>query len=392
MAPLTFRHVAKRILTAVNGLEAHKRYTAVIHPDYQVQVSDETEAPAWDAFVARSPGGHHVQTNLWARVKSTLGWRTKRITITRDEKIIAGAQILFRPLPFVGAVGHVSRGPLVTGDDPLAADLIINKLKEVARRNRIQLLSVQPPAQGEMMAGRLRHFGFLPSVINIGQPTATVLIDLTADFDTILAGMKKATRKHIRRGMRAGITVREGLDSDLDTFYDLLVATSQRQNFSTYPKAYFYEMWRGFRPAGYVRLFVAEYRDEPVSAHWVIPFGDTLISKLAGWSGNHGKLRPNEVLEWEVIRWAKHQNLRYYDLEGIDPEAARLLVQGQPLPDRFQNTPTSYKLRFGGRVALFPGAYDYLYNPLFRWGYKLVLARIIRSSLVKHVLNRLRTR
>ena len=73
--------------------------------DYQVHFSASLEDRPWDDFVEITPGGHYLQTAGWANVKSVLGYRTARITISRDEQIMGGASILIRPIPILGAVG-----------------------------------------------------------------------------------------------------------------------------------------------------------------------------------------------------------------------------------------------------------------------------------------------
>lgn len=358
--------------------------------DYQVRISDELEEPDWDAFLEKTPGGHHVQTSLWAQVKALLGWRALRILVTQGEQIIAGAQLLMRPLPLAGVVAHIPKGPVFASNEPVLAEIIIKELHQVAKTYRIQYLIVQPPNNGQDMARRLPGLGFRPSPIRAA-PTATVLIDLTNDLDDILSRINKATRRHIRRGLREGIIVREGTYSDLDTFYSLLTATSQRCQFSPEPREYFRQMWRIFRPHGYVRLFLAEHEGEAISAHWVIVFGNTLISKKSGWSGRHTRRRPNEVLEWEVIKWAKAQNYHYYDFEGIKPEAARAILQGGSLPKSFSQTATSFKLKFSGQVTLFPETYDYVYNPLLRWAYSKIFSKVANWPVMKKVIKRLHT-
>ena len=154
-------------------------------------------------------------------------------------------------------------------------------------------------------------------------PTATLLIDLTKNLDDILAQMKRATRYGIRRSLREGITVREGTERDLSTFYCILVATSQRQQFSPYPEEYFIKMWRVLGPHGYIRLFLAEYEDETVSAILTVPFRDTVIYKKGAWSGRHGNRRPNEALHWTAIKWAKAHGYCYYDFEGVNYEGCQ---------------------------------------------------------------------
>lgn len=357
---------------------------------YQVYVSDETEDPEWDTFLAQNPGGHHVQTSLWAQVKAVLGWRAVRIIARQNGQIIGGAQILIRSIPLIGAIGYVTRGPVLALDDLRLAHQVIDELHTVAQAQGIRYLVVQPPCNGEALARELPGWGFQPSPIAVGT-TATVVIDLSRDLEAILAQMKPRTRYNVRLGPRKGITVREGTESDLPTYYRLLVATSQRQNFAPYPEKYFAAMWRVFSPHGYVRLFLADHEGEPVSALLAIPFGDTLINKLAVWSGRHGDCRPNELLQWTAITWAKSHGYRYYDFEGIDPQAAREILNGNPLPDALSQSTTSFKLGFGGQVVLYPGAYEYVYNPVLRWTYSAVFPKIASLPVAKKAVNRLRT-
>jgi len=45
--------------------------------------------------------------------------------------------------------------------------------------------------------------------------------------------------------------------------------------------------------------------------------------------------------------WPKSEGYRYYDLEGIDPKAARALMHGEPLSDSLRQTLVSHEERAG---------------------------------------------
>ena len=49
------------------------------------------------------------------------------------------------------------------------------------------------------------------------------------------------------------------------------------------------------------------------------------------------------------------------------------------------------KLGFGGEVRLFPGAYDYVYNPFLRWGYNTIFSKISQMPVVENIMNYVRT-
>lgn len=352
---------------------------------YRVGVSYAEHDPAWEAFLAATPGAHYTQSSLWARIKAPGGWHALRVVVTRDERIVAGAQLLIRPLPLVGALGYVPKGPVLAELSPHLSSLTLDALHRVARAHRVRYLAVQPARGGQPIALQLRGQGFQPQP-KLGTCAATLLVDLTPEPEAILARMKKRTRLNIRRSERLGVVVREGGAPELDSFYRLLVVASRRKGFPVYSRAYYQALWQTLAPQGRIRLFLAERAGEALSAQLAIPFGDTLYSHISAWSGEQGDAKPNEALEWGAMLWAKEHGYRYYDFEGLDPPAAQALVRGEQLPDELDEGAdamvTRYKLGFGGQVTLLPETYDHVYNPLLRWGYTAVLPALRRWRLL----------
>jgi peptidoglycan pentaglycine glycine transferase (the first glycine) len=359
--------------------------------DYRVATSDRVEDRDWDAFLARTPGGDHAQTSLWAGLKAQLGWTVARVVVSRAGQIVGGAQLLLRSLPLAGAFAYVPRGPLCALDDPLLSRRVVDALHRAARARGVQYLIVQPPLGGDVVARALVERGFRPTWLE-PQPAHAVLIDLGRSLDDLLAAMKGKTRYNLRLGQRKGIAVREGGADDLDTFYRLLVATGQRQCFPVQSREHFAEMWRLFAPPGHLKLFLAEHEGEAISAALTIPFGDTVTYKRGAWSGRQGNVHANEVLHWAALGWARANGYRYYDLEGIDAETARRVARGEVEVGAQPQSVTSFKLGFGGRVVLSPGNYDYVFNPLLRPVYATISARLAGSPLVARVENVVRGR
>ena len=336
---------------------------------YQVQVSIALEDTAWDNFVGSSPGGHFSQTSLWAQVRASLGWKVARIIISNGNNIVAGAQILIRTISPFGALAYVSKGPIYISDDIKLADLLIEELHRIRKIYRIQYLAVQPPNNGGAFIKHLIQWGFRKTIEENINPPGTILIDLTQDNEDILAQMRTTVRKTIGRSQRKGITTREGSQCDLNTLYQFLVSTSKRKRFTANTQAYLFKMWEVFNPLGYIKLFFAEYGNEPISALLAIPYKDTVTTWRRGWSGEHRNLHPNVALYWEVIQWAKSHNYHYIDLGGIQTTAAKKILLGEKLPDEAFDTFTFFKLGFGGKIVLYPETYDFVYNPLLRWAY-----------------------
>jgi len=359
--------------------------------DYRVSLSDEPVDPTWDTFVSSLPLGHHVQTSLWGQVKNTLGYRAMRLIVSEDGRIVAGGQFLIRKLmPFV-SIAYMSKGPILSTWDPTLAQVVIYGLKRAAQTNHFLVLALQPARYEQEFKSVLLNNGFRPSWLELA-PTATIFIDLTQGVDQILKGMKRQTRQNIKRSQREGITTRAGSESDLSTFYELHVTTSQRQGFTPYPEEYFTRMWQVFSKQGLISLILAEYQSKPVSALLLVSFGNTVIPKTLGWSGEHAKRRPNDAVFWASIQWAKARGHRTFDMEGVDREGAELTLSGQHLPEALRHTPDFFKLGYGGEVVLLPQSYYFIPGILWRWPHQQIFGLNGRGQAFQEIFERYRRR
>lgn len=343
------------------------------------EVSREAADPEWDRFVEGVAGGHHLQTGLWAQVKATQGWRPLRLCLRRDGQIVGGAQLLVRSLR-VGAIAYCPRGPLLGEDDPSQLGRLLDELASLARRQRILYFKVQPPVGREDMEEILLERGFVAGDMQVA-PMATVRVDLRRPAEEILAAMRSATRQKIGKAQRKGVTVREAGAAGLASFGRVLAATGRRQGFSPYPVDYYGEILRRFGDGQRAALLLAEYRGQALAGAVIVGYGDTAVYKMGGWSGEHPQVRPNELLHWHAIQWARDRGYAYYDLDGISPPTARALLAGQPPPESARGGTTFFKLGLGGEVALFPGTYDRSFHRMLALPVRMAAPRLysIRS-------------
>lgn len=357
---------------------------------YQTRLSSATEDEAWDAFLRQTEAGDLLQSSKWAELKQKTGWQVSRLVVERDGRIVAGAQLLVRSLPFpLGKIAYVPRGPVLSADDQELAELVLGRLQAVARAQRLQMLIVQPPQQYKALGQCLPANQFQPTRIKIA-PRSTLRIDLRAGEDEILAQMRSSTRANVRRSARKGIVVRQGSEADLGIFMQLHAASSERQGFSTASEEYYAHMWRLFAPSGRGALLISEYEGKPVSAMLAVGFGKIVWGKRFGWSGEQPKRSPNEGLLWAVMKWAKSQGYHWFDQDGVKWEAAEALANDQPIPDSAKKSASYFKLGFGGQPVLFPQAHVYIYNPVLRFGYTSIFPKLARWPVTKKVITRLR--
>jgi peptidoglycan pentaglycine glycine transferase (the first glycine) len=343
--------------------------------------------PAWDAFVAGAEDGHFTQTAAWASFKARTGWRVARIAVGRDDVTLAGAQMLIRPVPVVGAIGYVPEGPVLAGCSGEVMNVLLDGLLVLCRSERVRYVVVKPARMNADLAARLERRGFRENArFTAGSTSATVRVDLTPTPEQVLARMRRSTRGNIRRGLSRGLRAREGTTADFDTFLELEAAAAKRKGFSTMTRSRHKQLWKAFSEAGMAKLFLVEdEKGEPVSAQVAVPFGETMYTILMAWSGQQSSHKPNELLEWTAMMWAKQRGYRHYDFEGVDSGDA---VGGEDdRPDRYVS---DYKLGYGGELIQTSPAYDFVLNPFLRWGYRSVLPRLEQISVVRKVEKRVK--
>jgi hypothetical protein len=83
------------------------------------------------------------------------------------------------------------------------------------------------------------------------------------------------------------------------------------------------------------------------------------------------------------MNWAKKQGLRYFDMEGMDPDFARALVHQQALPKSIEQTHHWFKLAFGGEVVLLPDSHEIVLLPVLGWVHRNLWERVIRIRAVR---------
>jgi peptidoglycan pentaglycine glycine transferase (the first glycine) len=356
---------------------------------YSVRISDAADDPNWDDFLEHAPNSVYTQTSCWGRVRATVGWRPVRVVLSGSDGIVAGAQIVTRPLPMGGNVGLVSHGPVISEHHSDLLALVFDEMLALGRANDVQYLVVLPPQGGDWMSGELLQRGFRHSLYDIGY-TATILMDLRPDLDGLLAKMTKKRRQNIRSAERRGVTIRRGSQADLPIFNRLKDAHSTRLGYARRSEDYYAELWRALAPREHIALFIAEYEGEPLSAQLVIPFGDTCHHMERPWSGEHGELNSNELLEWHAIKWAKSRGYLFVDHEAIETPVAEAVLSGREVPPDPRYTATLFKLKWGGQVVLTPPSFDYVYNPVLRFGFRRIPNRVLRSQWMDRRIRKIR--
>jgi lipid II:glycine glycyltransferase (peptidoglycan interpeptide bridge formation enzyme) len=209
-------------------------------------------AAEWNALIAALPDPHLLQTWEWSQVKEKYGWKPTPLAWTDAAgKTVAAAlilskQILTRGFAAPFQLHYIPKGPLMDWKDATLRGRVLDDLQSFTRKHNGLFLKVEPdvvlgtgiPGEaddvidkaGLEVQSELKRRGWVFSADQV-QFRNTVLIDLSAGEEELLARMKQKTRYNVRLAMKKDVSVRVGTTRDLPLLYKMYAETSIRDGF-----------------------------------------------------------------------------------------------------------------------------------------------------------------
>lgn len=356
-------------------------------PSFQAFTGDPKD---WNNLIASFPGAHILQTWEWGQAKAHYGWMpSTRIWRDSQGQIRAAALILerdfsLRGLRFPWKVMYIPKGPLLLDwTDRSLRKQVLDDLGRLGWQRGAIFVKIDPdvrlgsgvPGTGEAIEdpvgqevfSDLKRAGwrFSPEQVQFRN---TVLIDLKAEPEALLAGMKQKIRYNIRLAERKGVFVRSGTEADLGLLYRMYAETSARDGFVIREEAYYRLVWETFMRAGVAEPLVAEVVGEPVAALIVFRFAGKAWYLYGMSRQAHRDKMPNHLLQWEAMLRARAAGCTIYDLWGA--------------PDTFDGSDPlwgvyRFKEGFGGQVVRHIGAWDLPIRPFVFRLYNEVMPRVL---------------
>lgn len=324
------------------------------------EIVTEQTTVEFDAFVARHPKGHFMQTSLWGAQKPDWTW----VAIARRDQfgaIIGGLSMLLRKVPKLPfTLMYCGRGPVCDPDDAETVDDLLHGAKQLARKFRSYAIKIDPdiPKGDDAFVALLeKHKFFLAGDgknFEGAQPRFVFRLDVAGKTgEELLASFSSKTRYNIRLAARKGVEVRLANEEGLDDFAALMMETGLRDGFVTRPRSYFARM---FQTMGeHARLYMAYFEGEPIAGTLAIHYGDKVWYLYGASSNRHRNLMPNYLLQWEMIQWSLELGCRVYDFRGVSGD----LNPENPLYGLYR-----FKQGFNGAFTEFIGEFDYVESKL----------------------------
>jgi len=305
-----------------------------------------TDKETLDDFVAAN-GGDFLQSWEWGEFQRTVGWEVVRWGVTKEEKLVAVATLIKKPLVGGFSYWFCPRGPVVKFQIPNSRfqdifNFLISNLAKTAKKERVIFFRFEPL---QTFAIPDSKFQILNS-IDI-EPSQTSVLDLTKSNADLLAALSQKTRYNIRLAEKRGVKIKRGGQDDFAVWWQLLQTTAARDNFRLHGREYYQQM---LKLAG-GRLYLAKNDEQVLAGIFIVHFGSSAVY-LHGASAAAGRnLMAPYLLQWTAISDAKNNGLTSYDFYGID--------------ERRWPGVSRFKLGFGGQNKACPGTFDLVFKSLY---------------------------
>ena len=308
----------------------------------------------WDAYLESIPNAHILQTSAWGLFKQNHGWYPKYLVSDN-----AGAQVLFRRLPFGLSFGYIPKGPV--GEN---WKTIIPEAISLCRQENAFVLYIEPDVwENEDENNSLLSQGLNPSPISI-QPRRTMVLSLIGREEEWLNKMKQKTRYNIRLARKKDIVIERS--KDIELFNDLIKVTGSRDKFGVHTEKYYKDVFRLFSKNQECVLLIAKYKKTPLAGIMVFTRGKRAWYFYGASNSQERNRMPTYLLQWEAMRWAASRGSTEYDLWGIPDEEQDTLERD--FMSRTDGLWGVYRFKrgFGGEIKRTAGVYQKVINkPLF---------------------------
>jgi FemAB-related protein (PEP-CTERM system-associated) len=256
----------------------------------------------WDEFVSARANGTFFQLSGWKRViEKTFGFESCYFYTERGGRITAIAP-LFRisnwvlgrcllSVPFGVYAG-------ICAEEEESRQRLLKHVMDLAHSEQVDYLELRNRKEESLP-------GFHPNTLYVTFTTA-----LSPDAEANLKRLPKDTRYMIRKAQKGGLRAQHGWDQ-LKDFLPLFYENLQRHGTPPFPEALFHHLAEEFPQHLDLMMVYSEAR--PVCGVVSFFFRDTILPYYAGASEDAQRLAGNNLMYWELMRYATQKGIRYFD-------------------------------------------------------------------------------
>jgi peptidoglycan pentaglycine glycine transferase (the first glycine) len=295
--------------------------------EFKIFHYEDGEKNIWDDFVIKNSRGSIHQISAWKNLQEKIPGRGEVLGFgVKDAsgKIRATTFCVRMETGWKGQFWYYSaRGPVFQDTDFLAANYLINATAKVLHNRGGIFWRLDPSLPSQNPFKIETPYPIAPATQQY-QPTDTLQIDLRMETSEIFSQMKQRGRRGIRKAEKSGIEIQALCDEeiqpkDLQDFYSLNKATTDRDGFSSHESDYYEKFLKKLAP--HAVLFFATYEGKRIATAITTFLGPHAIYYFGASTSDPrlNQYKAPSLLQWHMIQEAKERGCLSYDFLGIAP-------------------------------------------------------------------------
>ncbi len=271
-------------------------------PDVTVHPLAQSDEGAWDAYVMQHPHADFFCLTAWKRVLvDGFGYKPCFFVARRGGQI-AGLLPLFLVSNLVTGKKLISvpfgvYGGVVADDAEVEAALHA-AAADLGRELKVDYIEL-----------RYRDHSPVETWIPVEQ-YVTFTTTLEANDDAMMKKLPRDTRYMVRKGIKAGLVGKHGLDQ-MDLFFDLFAKNMQNHGTPMFPRKYFAALEKHLGTS--LDLLVIWNGDQPIAGVLSFLYKDSILPYYAGVTEEARKVAGNNFLYWDLMSWSIARGIRNFD-------------------------------------------------------------------------------
>ena len=275
-----------------------------------LQILNPIIYPEWDSLLLRSNNHSFFHSSVWAKVLAT-SYQFKPIYLTSIEK---DRLVFLMPLMEVRSLLTGKRGVSLPFTDQCAPFVMNTEFLQAAINWAIDY--------GKKSGWRYIEWRDA-SYFDESTPPSEIFyahdLSLEKTEAELFSSLRDNNRRNINRAVKDGVAVRieQSLDA-VKAFFCLNCMTRKRHGLPPQPFSFFQNIFTHIISKGNGLVVSARHDGKSIAASIFFHFGTSALYKFGASDLAYQKLRPNNLIMWETIKWYRNCAFRTLSLGRSD--------------------------------------------------------------------------
>lgn len=282
----------------------------------QLRILNPSDFPEWNNLLLKNGDYSIFQTSNWAEVLSeSYGYIPRYFALFEDDKLSVAIPVMEIKSILTGRRG-VSL-PFSDYCEPVSKDsagfeTVFRKLTDYGKKDGWKYIELR--GEKGIPENSLPHSYYYSHTLK-----------LSLDEEKVFMTFRDSTKRNIKKAAREGVKI-ERLDSveAIEAFYRLNCITRKEHGLPPQPYSFFINLYERIILKGLGTILLASLGKNPIAGAVCMHFGKKAIYKFGASEKKFQRLRANNLVMWEAIKWYAKNGYETFNFGKTEPENSGL--------------------------------------------------------------------